>query len=853
MVSAAIAGDGFEWILKSETFPGEWQTDAADQVGADNGRQEIGRQIIVGQADFPDKIYMGAIKIGPLAIAPGGRVTSFRIFFKPDKYYSDLDWRFRAIADPSVELGYDVLPSQQVLTQESSFYSTSSLSGYTFDAAWDGDPGGFGPKIQNIANEVLAHPNWVSGGYIWVVMIPIPRDNGDGWMIFKSLENAAGVSNTASYTETVQPVITSISGDDSVKIGEIGVEIIGTDLLYTSSIRVYNNQFGTLQNVISKSDTLVTFNLTGSFALGSYTLELTSGGLVTSRSITITDVNGNITGGIGQAGSALCDVDGHEYDSIAGAFPGTWESVASSASNTQFWPEQVITGTFSGNIFKTSLRIGPINQGQNQKFSYVRLNLPIQQCYARTDFVIKAVADPDVFIGVGNIITGKTLTTAEVVVSNSTWVNYNPSGYWTPAENPKVIDVTDIVEEVMSHANWAPDKYVTMILGFTSSGSESGITGVTSDESTSPSSTLSWLTTSGPVITSVSGDDVVSLGELNVGIVGSDLTGATNLNISKGVISEDQTITLNNGSLITFDLSGGTLVDDTGYTLSFDVDGTTYSTTIDIGATPGGTTISSVSGNNRIRHEQTNVKISGTVLDSIGAIQVFQGLITEEYPIKTIAANQLTFDFYRGRLKCGNATLRIIEGVSNTDVAIRIEPIEGSTWVDIADSTNKDDSLLFNADPPFEVGDQIIYTQFSDQGFRLNVSTGGVVVLEDARATDQDMTFRAESYHSSQATWYEEELITYKPSGFSAANTLGGVSFFSTGRPLDAQTIADFGDPNGGDGGDDGGGDDGQGGGDQGGGGDSGGGGPVVTPGGTAEVWTKVEKPTAGEEWQSVR
>lgn len=202
-------------------------------------------------------------------------------------------------------------------------------------------------------------------------------------------------------------------------------------------------------------------------------------------------------------------------------------------------------------------------------------------------------------------------------------------------------------------------------------------------------------------------------------------------------------------------------------------------------------------------------------------------------------------------------------------------PVEGSTWIDVADATENDNSLFFNAEPEFEVGDQLVYTELADQGFRLNVSSGGVVVIRDGKQTNEDVTFKVQSYHASEATWYEEELITYKPSGFSASNTLGGLSFFATAYPLDSQTITDVGDPNGGDGQGDGGGDDGNGGGDTDTGGDNdpgdgsgggsdggsggsgsgggdtgdGGDGPVITPGGQAEEWVKVDKPTTGEVW----
>lgn len=828
MVSVPIAADGFEWYVKGGAPPGEWQENADDQNGSDNGISQFGRQILVGVDGNPDNVYIGAYRVGPIPIAPGGRVTSFRLFLRPEGYFSDLDFRIRAIADPSVDLTYGQTPTRFAWTEASSFYSTSSIDGYTFGESWtQPGGGGFGPKLQFIANEVLAHPNWTNNGYIWFILNPLPAETGEGYMFLKAIEGADGTRVTATYEETAAPVITSVSDDDIVRIGEIGVQVVGTDLEFTESIIVESPSFAVVQNVLTKSSTLATFDLTGSFPLGSATLRLTSGGLETTKAITIADADGNTGSDTGTIGSALCLEDGHEYAPVGSGFPGTWESVASAASSVEFWPNQVITGVFSGNVFKSSLRIGPINLPQNQAFDYVRLVLPIQQCYAQTDFNIQAIADPDVVVGTGNIITGETLTTAAVRLNNNTWVNYNETGYWTPQETPKRIDVTDIFEEVIANGNWAAGKYVTFILDYVNVPFVGGITGVTATESTNPSSSIEFRTSAGPNIVSVSGDNIVSIDELNVGIVGSNLLGAGSLLIEKGAISEAQTITSNDGNLITFDLNTGAIVADTGYTLSFVINSVTYSTTIDIGATPGGTSISSVGANNRIRHEQTNVKISGTGLDNIGSINIFQGVINEQYPIKTQSATQLTFDFYRGKLKCGTATLRLIEGVANTDVTVSVIPLEGSSWVDIADATNRDDSLIFNSDPAFEVGDQIVYQELSDQGFRLNVSTGGVVVIRDGKQTNDDITFKVQSYDASTATWYEEELITYKPSGFNAQNELGGVSFFSEGRPLDLQTIAESGDPSGGDDG----------------------GGPVIVPGGQSEEWTQVDKTTNDEGW----
>lgn len=815
MVAATIASDGFEFLLQADPKPGFWRTSTSDADIPDSGVTVYPNNIICGFTNEPIYQYIAAIKVGPLSITTIQRVSSFPLVITPTGAYKNTDFTVRGLLNSNAELGYTNRPSQANLTTEKVSFTTNQLTGYNPTDFWV-PSSNITLQMNSVVNEVLQNPNWSTGDYIWFVFTPTYLDD-TGFFRFRATESVSGTSVTANYTISGFPEITTTGGDDIVRLGERDVEVIGTNLLGTSRVVIYDADLNRYtQELVSVTDTKVVFNVAGSIVpYLIYKIELLVYNYVITAPVEVYEsTSADPSAGTSQMGTNITADDGHEYGA---SFPGTWESKSSASSGTNFFPDQIIIGEWDGRKFKASIQTNEINLPSGSTFEYFYIKMPIMRCYKQVEMVIKAIADPDVVVGVSNVITGETLTTASVTVDNGGWVGFNPTGYWTPSENPKIANVGAIAAEVMSHANWSANKKITFVIDYNVLSTQ-GFVGISARDSGVSSATFEWATAVNLVrIDSVSVDDVIDLGEVAIQIVGVGFLGATNLVISKGAISQAQTIDSVTNNRIFFNLTTGTLVADTGYTLSFDVGATTYSTTIDIEGAPATATIQSISGNNIIRHTE-EVVVIGVDMDTIDAINITQGAITESYSIKVQNTTRVTFDFTRNSLAMGAATFNAIIGGTTLSSSIQIYPELGYESVTLTDATNKDNSLVYNADPAFAIGDQINIKTQSEEGFIISINGDGSFIAYEAAQTNQNITFYAESYDKSTQTWYDKELITMKPEGFFSLNVLGGSEFSSTGIVIDSQVVEDI-DP------------------------------PVIAPSTELERWVDVSKPDTGEDW----
>ena len=460
--------------------------------------------------------------------------------------------------------------------------------------------------VKAILQECVNHSSWQNTGK-FVLSIESTLWGGDshsleglndGTIGIESTENSSGVEASLTYTLTSVPTISSVSGDDIVIADESNIAVAGTNLSGASALRIYKGSNSYPQTIDTNTSTEIQFNIAGNVPVDTgYSLEVTIDQQTITQTIEVK--NSTPEGGAGtdnvSTGSILTAVDGHEYVDSGTGFPGTWETQASPTSTTYF-SDGLMIGKYDGNIFKASMKLGPITANNSDSLLVAELLLNVLNNYKYNSFRIKAVADPDASdVGAANLISSQALTTAEVSEDNSSWSNVNPYSNWVQTVNPKPINITSVVQEVIDHANWSTGDYIQLIIDYADAGGSQGMTRLYSnDDQAGNASTLYISINDGPSITTVSSDNIIEIGEESCTIAGLNLSSASNLNINKGAISENQTILTNTSTSIVFDVATGAIVPDTGYTIQFDIGGDTYTHTVEF-VTGGGVNAGTVS------------------------------------------------------------------------------------------------------------------------------------------------------------------------------------------------------------------------------------------------------------------
>ena len=642
-------------------------------------------------------------------------------------------------------------------------------------------------NIKNLLEEAVAHSTWGNSlGVFRISLSPAayatPSSNiGD--ILFYYDEAPAFLGAFIDYTVNPAPTITRVSFDDSIAAGELNVQVDGTNLGAVDRITLYNRDTAIeyALTISSKTATRIYFNMSGAVAVGpNYTFRAYIG----------IQLAATINVGVRAAAATepevvepppptvLTSIDGHEYTLLANPFPGTWESIGtlttfgstSNAATTQ----RIAVGKWNGYYFKLNMKIGPVNVAKNASIFSANLNLSIATCYKYLDLKIQAVDNPnDPDIGVANIISSQTLTTATVTEDNSSWINASATDRWVPQVNPKNINVTSIVQEMVNNANWVSGDYIQFVIDRVGTYDGSGIDGavfINSNESTAGvATTLDVIISTGTSITSVSGDDVIELGEQSCTIIGLNIASASSLNISKGGISENQTILSNTNNKIVFNVVNGAIVAGTGYTLSFIVGGTTYSKTVDFIAAGVGTNIASIGAADIIRKGDTNVPLVGVGLAAIEAVNVAYGEYTEVQTIVSITDVLILFNAVQRRLGYGAATLTVISDVGvETSFSVTLLPEITKDYVVLGTPSTGDASLTFNDSPAFTAGDIIEFDKVSANGFSVSVSNTGVPSIQGGQGQD---SFVVRGYDASTGIWYAEQTVTFLGQGYFTRNS----------------------------------------------------------------------------------
>lgn len=592
MVTVSATVDGFQSIpYDTATNQGQSVGTWHSVAGADTDTQAHLNSLWVGYNGDPSRQNNPAIRFESLAISSGGSINTATLRLTAFAAINNVQFYVKHYTDPATPApSATFLPSQQALGEAITFFNSSGDTNSGVEGDWTPATTTVDIDVKAHLQELVDHPNWSSGSDATFYLQTQVYDDGggiyytydnDGSYIFASIAHPTLLEPQLIYTVTSTPTITNTDGDDSILADQGNVTITGTNLAGATALRIYNGTDSYPQVISSTSATTVQFNAAGNIPVGSgYTIEVTVDTAIATRSLTIEEevvVIENAT-----AATLLTAVDGHEYVLTATGFPGTWET-KSSVGSTVYFTDGIMVGTLETNSYKASIKFGPMYVDNSAVLISADLNLNVLQNHMYNDLRIKAVADPDAAdIGAANIISSQTLTTAEISVANSEWANSNDIDYWIQTVNPKNISITAVLQEVIDHANWSSGDYVQIVIDFADLGGLQGHTRLgTNDESGSVPSTLSYVIDDGVAITTISGDDVIELGELGVTIVGRNLGSASNLIISKGAISEAQTISSNTSTNIIFDVTTGAIVPDTGYTVSFDIAAVTYTHTVE--------------------------------------------------------------------------------------------------------------------------------------------------------------------------------------------------------------------------------------------------------------------------------
>ena len=592
MVSVVTTLDGFE--TKSYTTntgialigAGTWYSTG----GTAPGTELYTGTVWIGYNAAADRRYNPAFVFENLAISPNESIASATLTLSMDRAYKNVLFEVRHYADPDTNVpSQSYLPDNQVVGSSAVVFSSSSDANVDGAGYWDQATNPIVIDIKAHLQELVNHANWTSGKSLTIVLRAYPyqndnevdAENNNGSYMFYAIEHSSGNPAQLDYTITATPTVTTVGGDDEILADESNVIVTGTNLSGASSLRIYKGSDSYPQTISTVSATQIQFNAAGNIPTDTgYTLEVTVDTATATRTISVINestVTENVT-----EGTALTAIDGHEYVDTATGFPGTWQT-QSTTGVTVYFSDGIMVGRFEDNSYKSSIKVGPVNVDNGASLYLAELNLSVFENHKYNDLRIKAVADPDAAdIGTSNIISSQTLTTAQTSEANSTWSNSSATTQWVQTVNPKNIDVTAVAQEVVNHANWSSGDYIQFVIDFADLGGLQGFTRLrTNDNAGSNASTFYYAVNNGTTITSISGDDVVELGELGVTIVGFNLASASNLIISKGAISEAQTILTNTDTNITFDVSTGAIVADTGYTVSFDVDSVTYNHTVE--------------------------------------------------------------------------------------------------------------------------------------------------------------------------------------------------------------------------------------------------------------------------------
>jgi len=505
--------------------------------------------------------------------------------------------------DPSPSATY--LPDNAVKTTASTEIDMKE------DANYDGGADYWVPAVTSLVVDIKAilqecvnHTSWQNTGKFVLSIESQPYGGhflfnlNDGSVGIDATEHALGVEASLTYTLTNVPTISSVSGDDVVIADEFNIAVAGTNLSGASALRIFKGANSYPQTIDTNSSTEIQFNIAGNVPVDTgYTLEVTIDQQTVTQTIEVR--NSTIEGGAGTDNvtedTSLTAVDGHEYADSGVGFAGTWET-QSSVTSTTYFTNGLMIGKYNGNIFKASMKIGPITANNSDSLLVAELRLNVLNNYKQNDFRIRAVADPNAAdIGAANVISSQALTTAVVSENNANWANVNSISNWVQTVNPKPVNVTTVVQEVIDHANWSSGDYIQLVIDYADGGGSQGMTRLYSnDDQAGNASTLFISINEGPSISTVSSDDIIEIGEESCTIAGLNLSSASNLNINKGAISENQTILTNTSTSIVFNVATGAIVPDTGYTLQFDIGGDTYTHTVEF-VTGGGVNSGTVS------------------------------------------------------------------------------------------------------------------------------------------------------------------------------------------------------------------------------------------------------------------
>lgn len=606
MVAIVCSRDGIHlraWNVSTNetTIDRGWFQSLGDYTGRSGATLQ--QTVPVGYDAFLTQKFNPCFQFDALAINSSDSIEEAFLTIYLDRAYRYVQFDVKAYADPDTpEPSNSFSSDYQAYGSSTTQYISQSDQNQGNDY-WNPISDPVAIDVTSHLRELISHPNWSSGKRAVFVLrsYDYDVDDNNGLFYIHSTENPTANAARLVYEITVVPTITTVGGDDKILADESNVVITGTNLAGASALRIYKGSNSYPQTISTTSATEIQFNSAGNIPTGTgYTLEVTVDTATVTRTVEIEEeviIVENVTAG----DAALTAVDGHEYVDTGTGFPGTWET-KSSVTSTTYFTDGIMVGRWDGNDFKTSIKIGPLAINNSDVLFIAELNLNVIQNYKYNNIKIQAVANPDAAdIGTGNIISSQSLTTATATTSTSTWGNSASIGYWVQTVNPKNIDVTAIAQEVINHANWSSGDYIQFVIDFVDD--LSGLQGMTrlgtNDDSAINGSTFSFSVDDGVTITSVSGDDVIELGELNCTIVGKNLASASNLNINKGGISENQTITSNTDVNITFDVTTGAIVADTGYTIQFDVGGTTYTHTVEFvtgGGVNTGSTAQSLDG-----------------------------------------------------------------------------------------------------------------------------------------------------------------------------------------------------------------------------------------------------------------
>lgn len=713
----SATADGFEARKETDTWPGEWYQEGNSSIGVTVSKPD---QNLIGFFASYDYRYKSAVKFGPINIGPTDSVSQFDFTFNISEARKRVQLKVKAVKDSTIVLGPSALPSNQVLTSATVNVSTSEFTDYNEFDYWTITQPNETINLAPLVQEVIQDPTWQSGNYIWFVIDfddfgDVPGPNG--WLYFYSVEHPTETPAQVTYEAGVGVVVTSVGGDNKIQNGQQAISVIGVNFDALTSIKITSGGVDYPQTKEYVSNTALNFNVVGNLPVGPATFVAVYGGNQATLAIEIEQVI-VIPEGI------VTSIDGFEYVDEFSSFPGPWVTKTQDAIYSVAFTNQILVGRYNGQISKASFKVGPIDLDQGTSLSTFKLLLNIANGFADGTVKIQAVADPtDADIGTSNVISSQTLTTASVVDNWRNWPNQNPGGSWVPDTNPYPISIRAVAQEVINNAGWTSGSSIQFIVDFDSVGANQGWLQIWARESGNPTATVTYTLAADGAITSVSSDNVIYTDETNIVILGENFGSITNFNISKGGISENQSPKSVSPTRIVFDLALGSIVADTGYTLSFDSGGTTLSTTIEVIAAVATPSIVSVNGNNTIRDSDKNVVISGTAVAAATSISIFKDTKIEAQTILTAAATSLTFDFRRGNLGYGDGyTLRVVIAATNYDFTVRIEPAAGLSFVALTSADVLNNSIAFDADPPFVAGDILVYQNISNQGFPVTVN-----------------------------------------------------------------------------------------------------------------------------------